>query len=153
MHRHGYKGRKLGRKRDQRRALLKGLSTSLILDESIETTLPKAKEVVPFTEKLVTKAKAGDLHNRRQVISTLGSVEATNKLFEVVAPSTTGRDSGYLRLKKTTLRRGDGTQMAQVSFVDDIKEPKKETPKKKPAAKKAPAKKTPVKAKEKATKA
>lgn len=154
MHRHGYKGRKLGRKRDQRRALLKGLSTSLILDESIETTLPKAKEVVPFTEKLVTKAKIGDLHNRRQVISTLGSVEATNKLFEVVAPSTTGRDSGYLRLKKTTLRRGDGTQMAEVSFVDDIKEPKKEAPKKKPATKKtAPAKKATAKAKEKAVKA
>jgi len=151
MHRHGYKGRKgrkLGRKRDQRRALLKSLSTSLILDESIETTLPKAKEVLPFTEKLITKAKIGDLHNRRQVISTLGSVEATNKLFEVVAPSTTGRDSGYLRLKKTTLRRGDGTQMAQVSFVDEIKETKKETPKKK-----ATTKKTSTKAKEKAKKA
>lgn len=140
MHRHGYKGRKLGRKRDQRRALLKGLSTSLILDESIETTLPKAKEVLPFTEKLITKAKVGDLHNRRQVISALGSVEATNKLFETVVPSTTGRDSGYLRLKKTALRRGDGTQMAQVSFVDEIKEAKKETPKKKVTAKKKPAK-------------
>ncbi len=136
MHRHGYKGRKLGRKRDQRRALLKSLSTSLILDESIETTLPKAKEVLPFTEKLITKAKVGDLHNRRQVISTLGSVEATNKLFETVAPSTTGRDSGYLRLKKTALRRGDGTQMAQVSFVDEIKEAKKEMPKKKVSARK-----------------
>jgi len=136
MHRHGYKGRKLGRKRDQRRALLKSLSTSLILDESIETTLPKAKEVLPFTEKLITKAKVGDLHNRRQVISTLGSVEATNKLFETVAPSTTGRDSGYLRLKKTVLRRGDGTQMAQVSFVDEIKEAKKEMPKKKVSARK-----------------
>ncbi len=148
MHRHGYKGRKLGRKRDQRRALIKGLSTSLILDESIETTLPKAREVIPFTEKLVTKAKVGDLHNRRQVFSTLGSVEATNKLFEVVAPSTTGRDSGFLRLKKTTLRRGDGTQMAEVSFVDEIKEPKKEAPKKKAVTKKAPAK-----TKEKAKKA
>ncbi len=152
MHRHGYKGRKLGRKRDQRRALLKGLSTSLILDESIETTLPKAKEVIPFTEKLVTKAKKGDLHNRRQVISTLGSIEATNKLFEVVAPSTTGRDSGYLRLKKTLLRRGDGTQMAEVSFVDEIKDSKEVKPVKKAKAKKPPAKKT-EKAKEKVKKA
>ncbi len=153
MHRHGYKGRKLGRKRDQRRALIKGLSTSLILDETIETTVPKAKEVLPFTEKLVTKAKIGDLHNRRQVISTLGSVQATNKLFAVVAPSTTGRNSGYLRLVKTTLRRGDGTQMARVSFVDEIKEVKqaKPAPKKKPAAKKAPAKK-PAKTKAKAVK-
>ncbi len=147
MHRHGYKGRKLSRERDQRRALIKGLATSLILEESIETTLPKAKEVIPFTEKLVTKAKVGDLHNRRQVISALGSVRAANKLFEVVAPSTTGRDSGYLRLKKTTLRRGDGTQMAEVSFVDEIEEPKKPAPEKKASAKKAPAK-----AKEKAAK-
>lgn len=142
MHRHGYKGRKLSRERDQRRALIRGLSTSLILEESIETTLPKAKEVLPFTEKLVTKAKIGDLHNRRQVISSLGSVKATNKLFEVVAPSTTTRSSGYLRIEKTNLRKGDGSQMARVSFVDEIKEPAKEAPKKKTASKKSAPKKT-----------
>lgn len=155
MHRHGYKGRKLSRERDQRRALLKGLSTSLVLEESIETTLPKAKEVIPFTEKLITKAKKGDLHNRRQVIATIGSVEATNKLFEVIAPNTTGRDSGHLTIEKTRLRKGDGVQMARVSFIDDIKEQpkkvekkatnkkssKKSAPKKTSAKKKAPAKK------------
>lgn len=138
MHRHGYKGRKLGRERDQRRALIKGLSTSLLLEDSIETTLPKAKEVLPYTEKLVTKAKIGDLHNRRQVISLTGSVEATNRLFEVIAPNTTGRNSGFLRIEKTALRRGDGAQMARVSFVDEISEKPAE---KKKAEKKKPAKK------------
>lgn len=133
MHRHGYKGRKLGRERDQRRALLKGLSVSLIMEGSIETTLPKAKEVLPYTEKLITKAKIGDLHNRRQVISLTGSVEATNHLFDQIAPNTTGRNSGFLRLERTQLRKGDGAQMARVSFVDDIsekKQPEKKSPKK-----------------------
>ncbi len=65
MHRHGYKGRKFGRERDQRSALIKSLADSLILHESIETTLPKAKAVVPYVEQLITKAKKGDLHNRR----------------------------------------------------------------------------------------
>lgn len=64
MHRHGYKGRKFGRERDQRRALLKGLATSLVEHGSIETTLPKAKELVRYIEKLITKAKKGDLANR-----------------------------------------------------------------------------------------
>ncbi len=73
MHRHGYKGRKFGRERDQRRALMKGLADSLIKYESIETTLPKAKEIVPYAEKLITKAKKGDLHNRRQVIAKLAN--------------------------------------------------------------------------------
>ena len=71
MHRHGYKGRKFHRERDQRTALVKGLADSLVKYESIETTLPKAKEVVPYVEKLITKAKKGDLHNRRQVIAEL----------------------------------------------------------------------------------
>ena len=154
MHRHGYKGRKLGRERDQRRALLKGLSASLVLEESIETTLPKAKEVIPFTEKLITKAKKGDLHNRRQVIATIGSVEATNKLFDVIAPNTTGRDSGHLTIEKTRLRKGDGVQMARVSFVDDIKEQPKKVEKKstakKPVAKKSTKKPAEKKAKVKA---
>lgn len=144
MHRHGYRGRKLGRERDQRRALLKGLSASLVLDESIETTLPKAREVIPFTEKLITKAKKGDLHNRRQVIASIGSVEAANKLFDVIAPNTTGRDSGHLSLEKTRLRKGDGAQLARVSFVDDItdqpKKVEKKAPTKKTVAKKMPAK-------------
>ncbi len=146
MHRHGYKGRKLGRERDQRRALLKGLSVSLIMEGSIETTLPKAKEVMPYTEKLITKAKVGDLHNRRQVISLTGSVEATHRLFDQIAPNTTGRNSGFLRIEKTELRRGDGAQMARVSFVDDISESKSDKKK----TEKKPAKKPKATVKEKA---
>ncbi len=122
MHRHGYSGRKLQRGRDQRRALLKGLATSLIQEESIETTLPKAKEVVPYVEKLITKAKKGGLHRQRLVRSKLSTDEATDKLFTKIASSTTGRTSGHLRLEKTRGRRGDNAQLARISFVDELNE-------------------------------
>ncbi len=121
MHRHGYQGRKFHRERDQRRALIKGLADSLVKYESIETTLPKAKEVVPYLEKLITKAKKGDLHNRRQVISGLQTVESAHKLVDEIAPKLKGRNSGHLRIEKTDLRRGDNAQLARVSFVDDLK--------------------------------
>jgi large subunit ribosomal protein L17 len=120
MHRHGYKGTKFGRQRDGRRALMKGLASSLVLDESIETTLPKAKEIARYTEKLVTKAKVGSLHSRRQLISKLATKEAANKLVDELAPKLGGRSSGYLRVKRTSLRRGDNSQLARVSFVDDL---------------------------------
>lgn len=120
MHRHGYKGRKFGRERDQRRALLKGLADSLIIHESIETTLAKAKELVPYTERLITKAKKGDLHRRRQIIARLNTLEAAHKLVDELAPKLSGRTSGHLRIERTALRRGDHTQMAKVSFVDDL---------------------------------
>src|SRR5512146_2985037 len=121
MHRHGYQGKKLGRERDQRRALIKGLADSLVKYESIETTLPKAKEVVPYVEKLITKAKKGDLHNRRQVISGLQTLESAHKLVDEIAPKLKGRDSGHLRIEKTRGRRGDNAQLARISFVDDLK--------------------------------
>jgi len=122
MHRHGYQGTKFHRERDQREALIKGLAESLIIHESIETTLPKAKAVVPYVEKLITKAKKGDLHNRRQVIASLQTVSTAHKLVDEIAPKLGTRDSGYFRIKRTTLRRGDNAEMAQVSFVDDLKE-------------------------------
>lgn len=140
-HRHGYIGPKFHRERDQRRALMKGLATSLIEHGSIETTLPKAKAIVPYVERLITKAKKGDLHNRRQVIASLTTVDVAHKLVDEVAPKLTGRTSGHLRVERTTFRRGDNTQMARVSFVDDLKTPVKVE---KPAAKKpvkAPVKK------------
>lgn len=121
MHRHGYQGTKFGRERDQRRALLKGLADSLVRDESIETTLPKAKAVVPYIEKLVTKAKKGDLHNRRQVIQGLQTIESAHKLVDEIAPKLTARNSGHFRIERTRLRRGDNAQLARVSFVDDLK--------------------------------
>lgn len=122
MHRHGYQGRKLHRERDQREALIKGLADSLVKYESIETTLPKAKEVVPYIEKLITKAKKGDLHSRRQVIAGLQTVASAHKLVDEIAPKLKGRDSGHVRITKTTTRRGDNAQMARVSFVDDLTE-------------------------------
>jgi large subunit ribosomal protein L17 len=121
MHRHGYQGRKLHRERDEREALIKGLADSLVKYESIETTLPKAKEVVPYVEKLITKAKKGDLHNRRQVISGLQTLTSAHKLVDEIAPKLKGRVSGHLRIEKTTFRRGDNAQLARVSFVDDLK--------------------------------
>lgn len=121
MHRHGYKGRKFGRETDQRRALVKGLATSLVVYGSIETTIQKAKEVVPYAEKLITKAKTGDLHSRRQVIAGLSTLDAAQKLVDEIAPKLGGRTSGHLRIERTRLRVGDNAQLARVSFVDDLK--------------------------------
>ena len=147
MHRHGYQGRKFHRERDQRSALIKGLADSLVKYESIETTLPKAKEVVPYVEKLITKAKKGDLHNRRQIISSLQTIESAHKLVDEIAPKLKGRNSGHLRIEKTVLRRGDNAQLARVSFVDDLKEAPvaKKNVAEKPAPK-ATTTKTPAKA-------
>lgn len=122
MHRHGYKGRKFGRERDQREALIKSLAEALIIHESIETTLPKAREVVPYVEKLITKAKKGDLHNRRLIISDLQQISTAHKLVDEIAPKLKGRDSGHLRVTRTVLRRGDNAQLARISFVDDLSE-------------------------------
>ena len=141
MHRHGYQGRKFGRQTDQRRALIKGLADSLVIRESIETTWPKAKEVATYTEKLITKARKGGLHNRRQVISGLQTLEAAHKLVDEVAPKLKNRHSGHLKIEKTSLRRGDAAQMAKVSFVDDLKAEDKPA---KPAAKARPAAKKPA---------
>ena len=117
MHRHGYKGRKFGRERDQRRALLKGLATSLVIHGKIETTLPKAKETLRYTEKLITKAKKGDLHNRRQVMAKLGNIDAANKLVDIIAPQLSKRNSGHLRIERTRIRRGDAAQMATIELL------------------------------------
>ncbi len=160
MHRNGYKGRKFSRERDQRRALMKGLASNFVEREAIVTTISKAKELVPYMEKLITKAKKGDLHNRRQVISKMANVESGHKLVDEIAPKLTARNSGHLRITREGYRRGDNTQMARVSFVDDLSvsapkvatakvdapktEVKKPAPKaaaKPAAAKKAPAKK------------
>lgn len=121
MHRHGYVGRKLGRERDQRKALIKGLATELVNHGKIETTLPKAKELVRYIEKLITKAKKGGLANRRMVIAGLSTQSAANKLVDEIAPQLTGRTSGHVRVERTRLRVGDGAQMATIEFVDELK--------------------------------
>lgn len=120
MHRHGYKGTKFHRERDQREALIESLAEALIIHGSIETTLPKAKAVVPYVEKLITKAKKGDLHNRRQILASLQTVASAHKLVDDIAPKLAGRDSGHLRITRTVNRRGDNAEMARVSFVDDL---------------------------------
>jgi len=158
MHRHGYQGRKFGRETDQRRALIKSLAESFVRDESIKTTLHKAKELVPYIEKLITKAKKGDLHNRRQVIAGLQTIVSAHKLVDDIAPKLTGRVSGHVRITKLGQRRGDNASMARVSFVDDLNAAPVSAPVKsetkvpvvkaaatKPAIKKAPAASTTTK--------
>jgi large subunit ribosomal protein L17 len=143
MHRHGYQGRKLSRLRDQRRALIKGLATSLVEYGKIKTTLPKAKEIVPYVEDLITKAKKGDLHNRRQILASLSTVSAAHKLVDDIAPKLKARTSGHLRIKHADARVGDNAAMAEVSFVDDLSAaPAVAAKPEKPAAKEAAPKKT-----------
>ncbi len=139
MHRHGYRGRKFGRETDQRRALRQGLMCSLIEYQTITTTLARCKEIRRETEKMITLARKGGLHNRRLAIARLGSVEIAGLLFDVVAPQVK-RDSGYLRIEHAGFRRGDNAEMGTISFVDDIdlmveKPTKAAEPKKKTAQK------------------
>ena len=142
MHRHSYKGRKFGRETDQRVALMRGLMCSLIKEQSITTTLARAKEMRRGTEKLITLAKKGGLANRRLIIARLNDQEVAGLLVDVIAPQIK-RDSGYLRIEHAGFRRGDNAEMGTISFVDEISFEEKEKPAKeakKPAAKK-PAKK------------
>lgn len=126
MHRHGYKGRKFGRERDQRRALLKGLATSLVEHGKIETTLEKAKETSRYIEKVITAAKKGTLASRRQVIAKLSTLDAAYKLVDEIAPQLSGRNSGHVRVVRSRVRKGDGAQLAIIEFVDELKAAPKE---------------------------
>lgn len=121
MHRHGYKGRKFGRKTDQRTALTRGLMRSLFKYKSINTTLAKAKEIRRPAEKLITLAKKGDLTARRLVIARLNDQLLGSDLVDNIAPRIK-RSSGFLRIEHTGFRRGDNAEMATISFVDEIKE-------------------------------
>lgn len=121
MHRHGYRGRKFGRERDQRRALMRGLMISLVEHGTITTTLPKAKELRPQAEKMITVARQGSLAGRRRLIAKL-NVDTANRLVDVVVPSLK-RDSGYLRVTRLDQRRvGDNAELATIEFVDEITE-------------------------------
>ena len=113
--------RKFGRERDQRKALIKGLADTLILRESLVTTTAKAKTVASYTEKLVTRAKLGDIASRRLLISRLSTRVAANKLMDDIAPKLSGRNSGYLRVERQGWRRGDNAQLSKISFVDNLK--------------------------------
>ena len=116
--RHGISGRKLGRKTGHRHALLRNLAAALIKHEQITTTLPKAKELRPYVEKLVTLAKRGGLSNRRLAMSRLGDEAQLKKLFDVLAERYGDREGGYTRVLRAGVRAGDAVQMAIIEFVD-----------------------------------
>ena len=126
--RHGMSGRKLGRKTGHRHALLRNLAAALIKHEQITTTLPKAKELRPFVEKMVTLAKKGGLANRRLAISRVRDVEQVGKLFDVLGPRYADRNGGYIRIMKAGFRHGDNAAMAVIEFVDrDVSEKGKDS--------------------------
>lgn len=116
--RHGYARRKLGRTSAHRTAMFANMSASLIKHEQIVTTLPKAKELRPFVEKLVTLAKRGDLHARRQAISQVRDLAQVGKLFATLGPRYKARAGGYIRVLKAGFRHGDNAPMAVIEFVD-----------------------------------
>ncbi len=126
--RHGKAHRKLGRTASHRTAMFANMSASLIKHEQIVTTLPKAKELRPFVEKLVTLAKRGDLHARRQAISQVRDVDQVGKLFSVLGPRYKDRNGGYIRVLKAGFRHGDNAPMAVIEFVDrDVAEKGKDS--------------------------
>ncbi len=116
--RHRKAGRQLRRTSEQRLALLRNLATSLIEQGAIETTEAKAKELRPFVEKLITKAKSGTLHARRLAGRHVHKRETADKLFRELGPKFAARQGGYTRIMKTAARRGDGAEMARIEFVD-----------------------------------
>ena len=116
--RHGNRGRKLNRTSAHRKAMFASLAASLIKHEQIVTTLPKAKDLRPIVEKLVTLGKQGGLHARRQAIARLGDVGQVAKLFDVLASRYQARPGGYTRVLKAGFRYGDSAPMAVIEFVD-----------------------------------
>ena len=116
--RHGNAHRKLGRKTQHRRAMFANMSAALIKHEQIITTLPKAKELRPIVEKLVTLGKRGGLHARRQAIAEMRDLDMVRKLFDVIGPRYKDRKGGYTRVLKAGYRYGDAAAVAVIEFVD-----------------------------------
>ncbi len=116
--RHGKSGRKLNRTSSHRKAMFANMAASLITHEQITTTVPKAKEIRPIVEKLVTLGKRGDLHARRQALSQIQDKEAVKKLFDAIAARYATRNGGYLRIMRAGFRHGDNAPMAIIEFVD-----------------------------------
>jgi large subunit ribosomal protein L17 len=116
--RHGNANRKLNRTSAHRKAMFANMSAALIKHEQIVTTLPKAKELRPIVEKLVTLGKRGDLHARRQAIAQMRDEDQVRKLFETIGPRYKERNGGYLRILKAGYRYGDNAPVAVIEFVD-----------------------------------
>ncbi len=162
--RHGVSGRKLGRTASHRNALFKNMATSLLEHGRIRTTICKAKEIKKYADKLITLGKQNTLHAKRLAYARLGNNQkahlAVQKLFDVIAPAFKGRDGGYTRIYRIGTRRGDGTEMAYVEYLNEALvtavsegETSEKKSAKKTVAKKAAVKKEAAPKKEKAVKA
>jgi len=116
--RHGKVHRKLGRTAEHRKAMFANMCAALIKHEQITTTLPKAKELRPVVEKLITLGKRGDLHARRQAISQMRDVDMVKKLFDVIGPRYKDRNGGYTRILKAGFRYGDNAPVGVIELVD-----------------------------------
>ena len=115
--RHRNVGFKLGRNTSHRRALLRNLVTSVIVEDRVETTVAKAKAVRPHVEKMITLGKKGDVHSRRQALSFLMTDDAVTRLFDTVAPRYGDRQGGYLRIVRTGFQKGDGAEKAFIELL------------------------------------
>src|SRR6195256_5884118 len=116
--RHGFAHRRFNRTPEHRRAMFANMAAALIKHEQIVTTLPKAKDLRPIVEKLVTLGKRGDLHARRQAVAEMRDVAMVKKLFEVIGPRYKERNGGYTRVLKAGFRYGDSAPVAVIEFVD-----------------------------------
>jgi large subunit ribosomal protein L17 len=117
--RHGAKDRQLSRNAKHRRAMLNNMATSLLAHHQVETTVAKAKELRPMVEKLITLARRGDLHARRQVERRIRDREVAGKLFKELGPRFASRPGGYTRIIKLRSRPGDGAELARIELVGD----------------------------------
>src|SRR5271166_6997422 len=115
--RHRNAGFKLGRNTSHRRALLRNLVTSVLVEDRVETTIAKAKAVRPLVEKMITLGKKGDLHSRRQALSFLMTDKSVERLFDTVAPRYGDRQGGYLRIVRTGFQKGDGAEKAFIELL------------------------------------
>jgi large subunit ribosomal protein L17 len=116
--RHGHGHRKLNRTHEHRSAMFANMAAALVKHEQITTTLPKAKELRPVLERLITLAKKGDLASRRLVAARMRDETQTKKLFDVIGPRYAARPGGYLRIMKAGFRHGDNAAVAVIEFVD-----------------------------------
>ena len=115
--RHRNAGFKLGRNTSHRRALLRNLVTSILLEDRVETTITKCKAARPIVEKMITLGKKGDLHSRRQALAYLMTRECVSRLFDTVAPRYSERNGGYLRIVRTGFQKGDGAEKAYIELL------------------------------------
>ena len=120
--RHRKSGRKLGRKVAHRKALMSNLAMALISHKKIKTTDPKAKELRSFIEPLITRAKKGDIHSRRQVLKYISHKPTVRELFNVIAPNFSERNGGYTRITKLGFRDNDCASISTIEFVDMVKD-------------------------------